>query len=348
MVNKFKKFYLILFYIFLLSMFGCKPNFVPQRTEIDQIELVQLMTIDKCEETGLIEVSVVNKVGKDVGGSGGSERETVNVISGKGPTVLEAVRHLKSHSDKIVYFSHVEYFIIGEVAAADDFGKYFDVISRDPELRLTPKVYIAKGCRAKDLIYDTISSERYILDRLRNMGDDEMVLGVTSEISIIEVMNMLATPNVATVIPALELRYLHDEVSNIKLPEYDVFTAGYAMIKEQRLCGFIDPSLSRGHNFLVGKVSSTPISVKDFTGQYVGLEVTGSKTKIIGHVKGKKLTGVTIETIVESNVDEQHSRVNIFTKESVADLGKKQEKVIAEEMEKVIDLSKEMDVDCIE
>lgn len=344
----FKRLRFVWLYLFTLMLLGCHPNFIPQKAEIDQIELVQLMTVDKCEKTGQIEVSVINKIGKDIGGSGSSAQETINVVSGIGHTVFEAVRHLKSHSNKIIYFSHVEYFIIGEVAAADDFEKHFDVISRDPELRLTPKVYIAKGCMAKDLVYDTVSPERYIVDRLKSMGDDEMVLGVTSEVSIIDVMNMLATPNVATVIPALERKEIRDEVSSGKLPKYDVVTAGYAMIKNHKLCGFIDRSLSRGHNFLVGKLSSTPISVKDFTGQYVGLEVTSAKTKIKGHFKGKQLVGVTIETAVDSNVDEQHSRVNIFTKESVADLGKKQAKIITDEMEKVIKISQEMEVDCIE
>ncbi|HBN83404.1 MAG TPA: hypothetical protein DDZ89_06120, partial [Clostridiales bacterium] len=320
----------------------------PQRTEINQIELVQLMTIDKCEKTGQIEVSVISKVGKNSGGTGDSDKETINAISGVGHTVFEAVRKLKSHSDKMIYFSHVEYFIIGEGAAADSFEKYFDVISRDPELRLTPKVYIAKGCMAKDLVFDTVSPEKYIIDRLKTMGDDEKVLGVTSEVSIIEVMNMLVTPNVATVIPALERKEIHDEKSSTKLPEYDVVTAGYAMIKNFKLCGYIDSSLSRGHNFIVGKLSSTPISVKDFTGQYVALELISAKTKVKGHFKGKRLTGVTIETLVYSNVEEQHSSANIFTEESVVDLGDKQAKIIAEEMEKVIELSQEIEIDCIE
>jgi hypothetical protein len=47
--------------LIISTMLGCSSDFFPIKREIDQIEMVQLMTIDKCNETGLVEVAVVNK-----------------------------------------------------------------------------------------------------------------------------------------------------------------------------------------------------------------------------------------------------------------------------------------------
>lgn len=336
--------------LIISTMLGCSSDFFPIKREIDQIEMVQLMTIDKCNETGLVEVAVVNKTGMETGGGEGAsqENERINVLSGIGETAYEAVRNLKADSDKVVFFSHLEYFIIGESAAKENFGKYFDIISRDPELRFTSKIYIAKECMAKDLVHVTLAQDKYIVDRLKNMEDDERVLGRNSEVSIIEVIQMLNTPNIATVIPALRRSEIQEEISTEYLPFYDLATAGYAILKDFQLHDYIEESSARGYNFVVNKVKSTPISVKDHTGEYVALDLVGAETKVKGHFKGKKLTGVTFETYVQSNIGEQHSRVNLITKERLAEIKEKQEKIITEEMEKVIKFSQEIGTDCIE
>ena len=52
----------------------------------------------------------------------------------------------------------------------------------------------------------------------------------------------------------------------------------------------------------------------------MALDLVGAETKVKGHYKGKKLTGVTFETYVQSNIGEQHSRVNLITKERLAEI----------------------------
>lgn len=331
----------------MILIFGCDSNMFPERREINDFEMVQLIAIDKCSRTGLVEVTVIDKITKEKS-NGGSGSEIVNITSGIGRTAFEAVRNLKAHSDKAVFFSHAEYFIFGETAASEDFGKYFDIISRDPELRLTPKVYIAKGCMAKDLVFDTASQDKYIVDRLRNMGYDQRVLGRMSEVSIIDVIRMLNTPDEATVIPALERHEIQDEMTTGNMPRYDIITAGYAVIKNFKLAGYINESLSRGYNFLVNKLQSTPMSMTDFSGEYVGLEVVDSKTRVKANFKGDRLIGVIFVTHVISNVEEQHSRENIISKKGIADLGIKQSEIILNEMEEVIKLSKKLEIDCID
>ena len=340
--------FFIVFILTSLALSGCETELLPAMQEIDQFQIVQVVGIDKnTESSDLVEVTFISQLKKVSTGKGQEGNQLVTVLSSTGPTVFDAERKLKAHSDKIIFLGHVNYFIIGEEAAKEDFSKYFDFINRDHEIRLSPKVFISKGCSAKELINETSSGDRFITDRLKNINSDISLLSNTDQVRIIDVSAMLDNLNAATIIPTLKCEPIRDEKMTGDMPEKDIKMCGYAVIKDFKLTGFIDEDRSRGYNFLVNKVKSCPISVPDLSGKYVGLEVINAKTKVEAHFKGDQLEGVTYNTHITSNIQELQSRKNIFTENAIQDLCSKQSEIMKAELEQVIGITKELKIDCL-
>lgn len=326
---------------------GCKGNLMPSPDELEQFEIVQVVGIDKSsEDPSQIEVTLIIQSRSGGEEKGSSSASNITVLSASAPTIFEAVRKIKACSDKIIFLGQVDYFLIGEEAAKEDFTKYFDLIQRGPEIRLSTKIYVVRDCSIKQFISDTSSSSTFIVDRLEAMKNDQDLLSDTDEITIIDVSSMLDQRRSATIIPALVCKEVKNKTSTSELPKQDIEVGGYAVIKDFKLMGYLEPEYAQGYNFLVNEVSSCPISVTDPTGARVALELVRSDTDVVAHFDGDQLTGVTYRTHTFSNLEEQHSRENLLTEETLKDLALKQSEVLHSKMQQVIDASKEFQIDC--
>lgn len=332
-----------------LFLAGCNKSFFPVKTEIEQFEVVQVVGIDKCtEEPENIMVSLITLEEKEAFGNGGNSQKLYTVFSESAPTVFEAVRRIKSHSDRKVLFGYIDYVIIGETAARENFQKYFDIMSRDHEIRLSPKVFIAEGCTAREFMEKTTSENKFIVDRLDNLKTDIDVLSSFDRVTILEVMNMMDNRSGAFVLPILKLAdYRNEKLIGGRMPEKDILTKGLAIIKDLKMVGHIDEKQARGYNFLINNIRSSPISIETEPGKFIGLEVLKSETKISAQFDGDELKKVTFDTFFISGLTEQQTSDNVFTEKKLRELSKKQSARIADEMKKVIEISQNLKADCI-
>ena len=355
MSKKNKKILLVLTLLFFCPFLcACPKDSIPKGTEIEQFDVFRIFGVDQSaddptlvEATFLVENILQQSGGSKDGGGGGAKVYTIK--SSTASTIFEAQRTLKAHSDKKEFFGYVDFILIGEAAAKEDIGKYFDFIVRGHEFRLSPKVFIIQGSSVKDFIEQASSESVYIADRLENLEFDISDLSNTQEVRTIDVFSMLNNDQIATVIPVLKLKDFEDEVLiGGQQPQKDIETHGYAVIKDFKLVGYFDETLARGHNFLFNEVHSAPISVKDYTGEYVALEVLHQTLKVQAHFKGDTLEGVTYVSEVFSNITEQHSKADIYSRYSLEQLAAEQSKVLQTEMEQMIQKSQEeFGIDCI-
>ena len=340
-----------LLFLMIIALTGCDKDVFPAKGEIDKYSVVQVIGIDRSkDDPQKAEITMIaEKANASSGKSGesGGGSKSYEILSSTGNTVFEAERILKSHTDKKMFFGYTEYFLIGEDAAKDDIVKYFDFIIRGHEIRLSPKVFIVKGCSVKDFLNQTSSPDKYVVDMLQNIESEIGDMSNFGQLRIIDVANMLNDDSSAAIIPVLKCGDIKNEKEvGGELPEKDPLTCGYAVIKDYKLAGYIDEDISRGYNFLVGKVKSSPVSVKDAAGMNVCLEVINEITDIKARFNGDTLDGVTYKTHIYSNIVEQQSKDDLVSQEDIDDLSKKQSDVIKSEMEKVIALSKKYQIDC--
>ena len=333
-----------IFVLLCILSSGC-TTLLPQGTEIEKYDEVQVIGFDVSEEDpSQVEVTLIAKIDKP--GDGGSG-VTIKTVSASGPTAFEAQRKLRAKEEKITFLGYVDFVLIGEKAAREDFTKYFDYFVRDHETRLSPMVFVVKGCSAKELITKTSSTKLFIVDRLSNIINGADLLGTTDKVKVIDAMNMLDNKFGAAIFPAIKCGIPENQKRTGEMPEKVITTAGYAIIKDFKLSGYIEENTALGYNFLTNKVSSCPISVKDFTGEYVGLELISSKTEVEAKFNGDKLEEVTYKTTISSTVPEQQSRANIFTRDAIDDLCLKESEYVKSLMEAAISVSKKNKKDCL-
>lgn len=336
----------ILVFLSIVALTGCH-GLIPIAQEINTFEVIQVVGIDKCAQNpSHIEVTFISQQAKGSSGADGEGKTVISILSEKGPTIFDAQRKIKAYADKTMFFGYVDYFLICDTIAKEDFGSCFDFVFRDHEIRLAPKVFLVKDITSKDLITKTNSEDKFIIDRLKSIESDIALLSKYNEVTILDVAAMLSGKTSVAVIPVLAVKNVEEEeTSTSEIPKVDIETSGYGIIKDFKLKGYIEKSFARGYNFLVNNVYSSVVNVEDAQGKLLALEVINSKTKVKAKFKGDVLEKVTYKTYVNSNIGEQHGKTNIFTSEALEKIAQLQSEIIKSEMQKVIEVSQELESD---
>jgi len=342
--------------IILTNLTGCKKNILPQRKEINDLQLVQVIGIDKlpggADEDCMITIASKNLEAGGVqdssggGGEGtGAGQTKALVLTAEGKTLFDAVRNIQTYSNKTIFWGHADYFLIGEEAARDDIAKYIDFFTRDHELRIDSKIYIVKGSTAKDLIEEFNRSNFYIADKLESLGHNFKLLSNSKELEVHELMRFIDIHHASARVPCI---YLTTRNRGNEEQTNDIESCGYAIFSGLKLAGFIGTDISRGINIITNTVDSSIVSVKDPSGQDVALEIIGCKTKVIPFFNGDELVSITLKTNVTSNLGEIQSQTDLTDKNTLSYLESQQSKVLKDEMEKVLEKILEFKSDCLE
>ncbi|MCL2408645.1 MAG: Ger(x)C family spore germination protein [Oscillospiraceae bacterium] len=333
--------------LILLSLAGCDKNFMPTGAEITTFEIVRVLGIDKSEENpNEVGVTIVAERAEQAGAEDfGSV--TYEIITATGATAFEAVTKLRNKSDKKHAFGYVDYIIFGESAVKDDLTKYVDFPLRNPEFRLSPNVFVAKGGTAKDLLAEASSEDVLIVDSLDNLSTGINLRSDVKRVRLIELINMLNREDVAAVLPALGGREPEDEkLLGGDLPEKRLYAAGYAVIRDFKLAGYFDDDSARGYNYLTNLLRTSAYSVSDGCGSHAGLDVLSAGMEMIPRFADNRLIGVTCIVHVNAGLTEQRSQVNLNTEAGLEYLSRELSRTIEAELESAVEQSKDFGIDC--
>jgi len=332
----------------VLTLTGCVDNFLPTGAEITTFEIVRVVGIDKCEDNPEhIEVTIIAERAEEAPEEGFGEM-TQEIVSATGATAFEAVTKLRSKLDKKQTFGYVDYVIFGEDAVRGDLAKYADFPARNPEFRYSPKVFVARGGSAKELMNETNSDDVMLVDSLNNLKSNINNRSDVKLVRYIELMNMLDRHDRATVLPAVYGRQPEDEeLLDGEMPDKKLAAAGYAVIRDFRLLGYFDSSSTRGYNYLTNNVKTCSYSVHDGYGGYVGLDVLSAGAKVTPRFDADgELAGVTYTVRVGASIAEQHTLANLQTEEYMRYLSDELSKAIEDEACAVIAKSQRLGIDC--
>jgi hypothetical protein len=178
------------------------------------------------------------------------------------------------------------------------------------------------------------------------MGETANVMSSTASARVIDMMNMLDDDAAAAVIPAIRAergRYGQIDGEN---PDYALVPAGYAVMRDGALAGFLEAEYAGGYNFLTNRVKSRPVSVSDESGNLTGFEIVSGDTRVSAEFHGDELRELACVTSVHANIAETHSGADIFTDEARREMSGKISDVIRGEMERVLERSFEFGLDC--
>lgn len=336
----------LLVFSFLLN--GCGDiTFLPDRKELIDFELVEAVGIDKSpDKPDDIRVTITSKMDKQGTGAGRMEEKGqvaqgggAVVVSSEGKTVFEAARKFQTYNKKQVFWGYADFFIIGEEAAREDLIKYLDLLSRGQELRHNARIFIVKDATAEKLLSISKTGALYVPQLLNNLLSNTSFMSVSSSLELIELMGRLDDEYSDIIIPTLHIAQKDtDGQKKAENDEIEIRLEGYAVFKDAKLITFADKQESMGINFITNKVKSGVVNVKDSTGREVALEIIKVNTKIIPRFNGDTVS-VLVKTVIESNVAEMHSTMDIFNEDELEKLEEQQAVVIRQYMEAAVKLA---------
>ncbi|KJJ42573.1 spore gernimation protein [Bacillus subtilis] len=153
--------------LFCMLLAGCWD-----RTEINDIAFVVSSAIDKKKDQYRValQIPLVGQLGGQTGGGGGTAgSKTWYVDSASGTTIKEANNKLQTSLSRTINTSHRRTVVIGEEMARDGVAPVFDILTRNPQNRLTALILVSRG-EARDILNTDVQLEQFPAEMIRELA----------------------------------------------------------------------------------------------------------------------------------------------------------------------------------
>lgn len=273
----------------ILSVSGCSgATIFSGYREIEDVELVRSIAIDKCEKG--IRVTTSSGIGQ--------QKEEPHIFEGEGATLAQALETLqKMPVGKETIYSHTERILISEEAAKLGISEYMDYIERAQAMRLGTKLYVIRG-NAGGLLRDTASKRSSATDMMEYLEKYIEELGNGYVFTCEDVAAALSQRGSALV---MAVKTEEREKASEDDSENKVVPAGLAVIRDGLLTGFLSEEESYGAMLLMGLTKSDTMEL-EADGLAATVEMTGVKTEFKPVYDGQKLRRVDISAEVQGNI----------------------------------------------
>ncbi|MCX7747838.1 MAG: Ger(x)C family spore germination protein [Clostridia bacterium] len=327
----------VIFLIFLLAtvMTGCWNN-----RDLTDLAIVAGLAVDKTDDNKIeITVQIVkpSEIKHSEGGNGKEKKPYINVTS-QGETMFDAIRNLLSILNKKAYFPHVQLMVISEEAAREGLSDYFDFYERDVETRRRADVVIAKGMKAKTVLDS--ESRLSVLPATHNVEalEASKAFAKSIKVTLLDILKNFSQEGQSIALPIL-----YTNKSTDKLFQEDLLMEGAAVIKRDRLVGFLDPLQTRGLLFALDEVDSTIINFPNPNDpkKRISIEVIRSKGKIDAKMaEGKPV--LEIEVAAEGNIGDLQGNFNPEKGLTMEMLEQETEKTIESEIRDILKITQQV------
>lgn len=310
----------------LPALSGCSSIYSNYR-EIQQLMVVQTMGIDR--EKGGVQVSMAAAAEA----SGGGPRR----MSAQGSTITAAIdRAYKLSYEEEIFFSHVNHLLVGEAAAEEGLDAFLDYVSQSPTMRIDIPLYIVRGSTANQAVMEVGDSSKGISEVMQTVHESFASPSNSRVFTVADTINSLLRYGSALVC-AVECVPSSESVSPGKAesaqggegqsaqqgeeqkPQAEegqngqdktqgenplmAVPAGYAVIRDGKLCKFIEPEEAAAVGLLTGSLPITDITVTDRNGKDASLELNQGSAEITPVWGGKgQLKGLNIQAQVSASV----------------------------------------------
>jgi len=288
---------ILLFLIFLTT--GCWNS-----REVEDLALVPINGFDRVTENGidkwLYSVRIISPVGERQQGDQSAEKSGEEIFwQGTGASMQDASVALLQHSPRSAFYGHLECGIIGERAAREGIA---DIIKLSMQYwEVNPRMYylVVKGDA-----YNVLQTEPELVPTLAKqvtqMADKTAeTLGLSKGVPLREIAAVILSPDRDGVLPQIKIVPEEKRNAGSSGPGKTVVLDGLAVIRGDKLVGWLNREETRGYLLITQKLSGVNIMlpVKQ-DGQWFTYPVGASKSKIEPKlIAGNKLqVRITIQT----------------------------------------------------
>ena len=321
--------------------------------EIEQLLVIQDMGLDK--QGGGVLLSLCSA----------SDESTGNVpkrLYGTGDSITTALEHIYNYSfEDILFCSHISHVLIGEKAAESGIDDYLSYICRSPIMRLDIPLFVVKGSTAQDAVLKVGDGSRGVVEIMDSVEMSVGRLGNSSLYTAAETVRNLDRCG-SSLICAVELAEPLESDSGApaggspSASEEDGFATqdeggskltavvyGYAVIRDGKLCKFLDRDEAIAVGFLTNKVGLTNVTVRDRHGSLVVLEIDSGGSEVTPVWSGTgELTGLNIAVDVRASIVEVSGSSDTRSAEYTYHITAQLEALISDYVSRVMLTSREL------
>ena len=321
--------------------------------EIEQLLVIQDMGLDK--QGGGVLLSLCSASDESTG-------DVPKRLYGTGDSITTALEHIYNYSfEDIIFCSHISHVLIGEKAAESGIDDYLSYICRSPIMRLDIPLFIVKGSTAQDAVLKVGDGSRGIVEIMDSVEISVGRLGNSSLYTAAETVRNLDRCG-SSLICAVELAEplesdsgaqsgdspssSEDEGSAAQDEGSSKLTAvvyGYAVIRDGKLCKFLDRDEAIAVGFLTNKVGLTNVTVRDRHGSLVVLEIDSGGSEVTPVWSGTgELTGLNIAVDVRASIVEVSGSSDTRSAEYTDHITAQLEALISDYVSRVMLTSREL------
>lgn len=330
----------IILAVCLLLLAGCWNS-----KELDDLGIVVAVGIDKTEDDQFLLVTqVINP--SEIATDAPTTRPPVSIYESTGDSIFEAFRNMTEKSPRKMYLSQLRVLVIGNRLAEEGILPSLDIFYRDHEFRTAFFVTIAKDTGVKDLLKVLTPYEKIPANKLmHSMESVQRSLGSSKGIAIDELIAQILSKGQNPVLPGLliegdaEIGTAIENIEKIDAPT-QLRVDHLAVMKEDRVIGWLTPDESKGLNYITGDMESTTVSYPCDSEGLVSVEVlrtdSSSKAKF-----EDRTPSISIELELEGNVGELNCPIDLTKAESIETINGDVEKKVKQMMEAAIKAAQE-------
>ena len=315
----------------LFSLAGCGGRWVySDYREIDQMELIQALGMD--EEGGEITVTA---------STGGLEEPVV--LRSTSVSISRAMRRMQDYtSRKYIFFGHTAHLLLGESAAAQGVDQYLEHMEHSVEMRLNTFLYVVRDGTAQEAISTAGKARDGAVDLLTSLEKDVQLMSESHVFTCGETAEMLAEQG-CCLAAAISLVRQKDILSG----EDPVTLAaeGYAILKDGKLAGYLDPDLARGANLLMDLEGEDVLEVPDGRGSWAALQLIGSRVRYLPEYREGELVSLQIRVELDCSLNELRSPGEAGDLETLERLKAGAEQLELDRICRVLERSRALDAD---
>ncbi|MFC0470851.1 Ger(x)C family spore germination protein [Halalkalibacter kiskunsagensis] len=327
--------------LFLLS--GCW-NIV----ELENLAIVSAIGIDAVPESEEYQVTlqVLNPatIAKGPMGAGGERLPTTNFQS-VGNSVVEAIRSAAKKVPREIFLGHVQHVIISEEVAQEDLQKVINFIRRDPDIRLTTRIFIAKGHSAQTVV-NTVQSLVLIPANavMGKLTTNQSLWSSNIEVNILDVYSALDSKGREPLINGILIEGEVDK--GIGKPNYQysqmlatIVIEEMALFRDGKLQRWITKDITRGISQILNEIENAIVAV-DYSQkkEHIPIELIQSKTTIQTKFDGSKPT-IDLHVNQIGNIADASEDIDLSKKEVINELEGLWSEKTKEELLAVIDIA---------
>ncbi len=263
--------HLVCVLVLVLFLPGCWS-----RIEINDIAIISLVAIDRAEDDLFhlyLQIVLPTRIPRPSTGGGQGGTRSINVISSKGRTVMDAARQLQLRTPRRLFWSHANVILLGEDLARSGLSSVEDFLTRFSDLRLNSQMLVVRG-DLRRLLKTTPGLERMPAETIRELGRDQTALIVSAR----EYMRDRAAQGKDAILPVLALVTV--EEGGILEMTNPFYMAGAALFRGDRVVAWAGERETRVLMWLLEQRSRGVITadLPDKAGQ-ASVEMTSSEAQ---------------------------------------------------------------------